>query len=202
MLADVRHTVVRRCGAVPCPDMPGSAAPAGSRQERRVRGVAGIVIHPERRHGAGGGAQIATDQVARALKVSGGALVQALDARTAAARAGLLPTRRWLRWSPAARHTLQYSSHVTIRRAGSAWRPIPNRSRKQASKTVPDSSSLWAGACGSHIVVPYRDMQWSKAEGRSAEWNCCVCLDPYTHVTWLPMPHPLIAQHSPKSICP
>lgn len=40
--------------------------------------------------------QIATDQVARALKVSRGALIQTLDSKTAASKAGLLPTRRTL----------------------------------------------------------------------------------------------------------
>ena len=38
--------------------------------------------------------QIATDRVARALKVSNGALIQALDGCTAGGKAGMLPTRR------------------------------------------------------------------------------------------------------------
>lgn len=40
--------------------------------------------------------QVATDQVAAALKVRRGALIQSVPAGSAAAKAGLLPTRRGL----------------------------------------------------------------------------------------------------------
>ena len=40
--------------------------------------------------------QLSTDQVARALRVSSGALVQSVGPNSAAAKAGLLPTRRGL----------------------------------------------------------------------------------------------------------
>ena len=40
--------------------------------------------------------QLSTDQVAKALRVSSGALVQSVGPNSAAAKAGLLPTRRGL----------------------------------------------------------------------------------------------------------
>lgn len=40
--------------------------------------------------------QLSTDQVAKALRVSSGALVQSVSPNSAAAKAGLLPTRRGL----------------------------------------------------------------------------------------------------------
>lgn len=42
------------------------------------------------------GLQLSTDQVARALRVSSGALVQSVGPNSAAVKAGLLPTRRGL----------------------------------------------------------------------------------------------------------
>ena len=42
------------------------------------------------------GLQVATDQVARALKVQSGALIQFVSPNSPAASAGLLPTRRFL----------------------------------------------------------------------------------------------------------